>query len=137
MNKKGDIGIIILFVIVAIGVFIAWLFHDPAVCDERGINVDITPIYSLSTESETEGAFIIGIGGFDSETYYYVYQEDRGGVILEKLRASKTRLLEDDSMPRIERYKADEKPFCDKIMVNRTTLIVPPNTIRRQFRAKE
>lgn len=59
-------------------------------------------IYSLKTQSETRGAFILGIGTISGEDYYVFYRKTpSGGLIREKIKTSNCILYEGYAQPLI------------------------------------
>lgn len=53
-------------------------------------------IYSVKREGEIEGHFGIFGGSIHTEQYYFVYQKDKYGYVLEKYPANTTSIVEDE-----------------------------------------
>lgn len=62
-------------------------------------------IYSLKTQSNTEGSFILGVGAISGNDYYVFYREtSSGGLIREKINTSNCILYEGVKTPKVVEY---------------------------------
>ena len=133
-HKKGQFGGSILSSVFILGLLIVgcYIFHKEktAGCE---IKEDVTPIYSLNLNNEMQGSFILGIGGFGTETYYYFYKQDENGVLLDKENAEYLRIIEDDdNIPSLREYSCS-CTFATCENIPKRALYVPEGTIRKQY----
>ena len=87
--------------------------------------------------SATVGSFALGSGTIDSNPYYYFFVKTGNGVQLGKVNALKTRLVEEDGVPRVICYESKCKSKLMHILLfandlvkdHRYALYVPKGTI--------
>ena len=93
-------------------------------------------IFSLDIEDNLGGSFFLGIGSFGSDSYYYFYKESGDGMILDKVNAERTRIVETDLVsPSYVVYVCDcVLNGCDERKL--PTLFVPEGTIKKDFEVK-
>lgn len=117
-------------------------------------------IYSLRSEEQVSGSFVIGSGTIDSREYYYFFRDHGDNAFIRgKVRASSTPIIEDDHQdPHLlqerrvvssfnpwfvgpgayfrgeDYYLGRTEGFRGQIL--RNTLIVPEGTIVQEFRVE-
>lgn len=106
-----------------------------------------TYIYSIYTDRDVEGHFVLGCGSIDTVPYYYYYEDGEVGLKLSKLKAEKVEILETDSettVPAIVKYVmvnhnsdwffgVGKTVPCAK---TRTIIVLPKGSIQRQVDIK-
>lgn len=130
MNKKGGYFEGFIFLIILIIVIVIAVMEQGKSCQYEE---DIIKIYSLNMGKELEGSFFIGIGGLGETTYYYFYKEDGEGIILDKVNAEYTRLIETNNrVPSYVEY------FCNCVFKQcdgskKRTLFIPIGTVKTNY----
>ena len=104
-------------------------------CEYREV---ATPIKSLDTGNTMSGAFIVGMGGFDTTPKYYVYLAKGNGWILTTYNAENIMLVEDDNNypAHITYDQINKNNFCllsNEDMGLENHLRVPSNTIKMNY----
>ena len=123
-----DDWILPVIIIIVIG-FIIYSSYHPV---EQPCEFQDTPIYSLRTNEAVTGGFFLGIGGFGSTTYYYVYEANMDGYILKKYNADHMRLVEANTTP-VHRIVKNNIGCINTLPLD-GSLIIPPGTIKIEYR---
>lgn len=118
-----------LFLVVTIVILIVWSFGQM----NKELSKEYTEevqLYSISTDKEYEGSFVLGTGNIDSREYITAYQvTEDGGKKYFKMNRDKVTIY--------DTLNNDEQAYA---VINRTTLgvkeiklYVPVNTIEKEI----
>ena len=85
-------------------------------------------IYSSRIKDAMGGGFLLGMGSFNTETYYYFYSKEGGGLLLDKVEAEHTTIFEDAVL----------NPYFVKVISRSTSICnnelhVPKGTIYQEL----
>lgn len=90
-------GIIRTFMwpVIIIGIIACVVYNLQSIVMKEELGTKTSYIYSLHNATEESGSFVLGIGSFGGQEYYYFFQKDDfGGFIREKIPVERCVLYE-------------------------------------------
>lgn len=104
--------------------FIAMGFEIKSCLEHR---TNINYIESASMGSEVSGSFGLFAGTVDEVQFYFYYVEKGDGIILEKITAENTVIIETNQ----------KEPQIHRIKCENNKLYVPPNTVMLDYNVRQ
>lgn len=120
--------------------FLLFIVHEVKVTHYEKYGGDreenISNIISLSSETNTEGGFILGSGYIEGVFYYTMYEDTPNGYIRREIRGDNTFIVEtsDREPSTVDIIKGTKGSYFYNNTYSHTIIYVPEGTIIRKFK---